>query len=232
MSSGRLTSVGVDRAGDGGAVAILDRERAGLLRSRRGLRRSVLALGAAGRAGARRRRDPKVGRTGVEVDEEVLAGGANGDRARPLEVVLLVGEGFGLTLDEVSGEGDEVLDEGARLEDVRANILLKVDQVRAVLARGMSALLKAGWRETGVLDRVHRLNDSLVVVEGAILVLEGAALPEGNADALLRRDRGRGSHEAEGDGEQRSLAEHDECREKRFEDREASKGCREQELSW
>ena len=86
--------------------------------------------------------------------------------------------------------------------------------------------------ETDVLDRVHRLDDSLVVVEGAILVLEGSALPEGDANTLLGRDRGRRGHEAEGNGEEGSLAEHGECREKRLENRGASKGCREQEMSW
>ena len=40
--------------------------------------------------------DPEVGGAGVEVDEELLGGGADGDRAGPLEVVLLVGERLGL----------------------------------------------------------------------------------------------------------------------------------------
>ena len=139
-SDGWLTSVGVDRAGDSGAVTVLDGERAGPPRGRRGRRGRVPALGAAGRAGARRRGDPEVGRAGVEVNEEPLSGGTDGDRAGPLKVVLLVSEGLGLTLGEVGGEGGELLDNGALLEDMRANVLLKVDQVRAVLAGGASAL--------------------------------------------------------------------------------------------
>ena len=90
--------------------------------------------------GTRGAREEEVGGAGVEVNEEPLCGVTDRDRAGPFKVVLLVSEGLGLTLGEVGGEGGELLDNGALLEDMRANVLLKVDQVRAVLAGGASAL--------------------------------------------------------------------------------------------
>ena len=128
--------VGVDGAGHGGAITVLDGEGAGLLGGRVGLARGVAVLRLADGAGAGRAGDPEVGGAGVEVDEELLGRGADGDRASPLEVVLLVGERLGLALGEVGGEDGEGLDGGASLEDVRADVLLEVDQVRTVLARG------------------------------------------------------------------------------------------------
>ena len=137
--------VGVDGAGDSGAVAVLDGEGAGLLLSRVGLAGGVPVLGLADGAGAGGAGDPEIGGAGVEVDEELLGGGADGDRAGPLGVALLVGEGLGLALGKVLGKDSERLDGSAGLEDVGADVLLEVDQVRTVLAgrwgrRGASAL--------------------------------------------------------------------------------------------
>ena len=131
-----LTGLGVDGARDRGFIGILDFEGAALLGTSGRGRGSVLALRLASGASARGGRDPEVGGAGVEVDEELLGRGADGDRASPLEVVLLVGERLGLALGEVGGEDGEGLDGGASLEDVRADVLLEVDQVRTVLARG------------------------------------------------------------------------------------------------
>ena len=79
--------------------------------------------------------DPEVGRAGVEVDEEALAGGADRDRARPLLVVFLVRERLALALREAVGEDRKRLDLRALVEGLRADVLLEVDQVLAVLAR-------------------------------------------------------------------------------------------------
>ena len=128
--------VGVDGAGHGGAITVLDGEGAGLLGGRVGLARGVAVLRLADGAGAGRAGDPEVGGAGVEVDEELLSGSADGDRARPLLIVVLVGEGLGLALGEVVGKHSEGLDLSALLEDVRAHVLLEVDQVRTVLAAG------------------------------------------------------------------------------------------------
>ena len=234
--------VGVDGARDGRAIAVLDGERAALLGGRRGGACAVPALRLASRAGAGGAGDPEVGRAGVEVDEELLSGGADGDRAGPLLVVVLVGKGLGLALGEVVGKHSEGLDLSALLEDVRAHVLLEVDQVRTVLAAG----LRQGGR-TGasallvyvignikyILEGLHRLDDGLVVVESAISVGERRALLEGNADARLGGDRARRRHEGEGDSEQRGLAEHDERCEKSRREPESSANCSEQEkMSW
>jgi hypothetical protein len=64
--------------------------------------------------------DVREGRT-VKVDQELLGGGANGDRASPLLVRVLVGQRLGLALDsallhaglDVDGERLELLDLGA-----------------------------------------------------------------------------------------------------------------------
>ena len=130
-----LTSVSVDGAGDGRAVAVLDLERAALLGARRRVGSVVLALRAARRALAGGRGHPEVGGAGVEVDEEALAGRADRDRARPLLVIFLVRERLALALGkEVLRDGRELLDERALLEDVLANVGLQVQQVRTVLA--------------------------------------------------------------------------------------------------
>ena len=86
------------------------------------------------RARAARGGDPEVGRTGVEVDEELLRRGADGDLARPLGVRVLVGEGLALALGEMLREHRERLDLSALVEHVRTDVLLEVDQVLTVLA--------------------------------------------------------------------------------------------------
>ena len=201
-----LTGLGVDGARDGRAIAVLDGERAALLGGRRGGACAVPALRLASRAGAGGAGDPEVGRAGVEVDEELLSGGADGDRAGPLLIVVLVSEGLGLALGEVVGEDGEGLDDGALLEDVGADVLLEVDQVRAVLA-GMRGNKKAsalhlydGVTGRCVLEGLDRLDEGTVGVEGTILVGEGRTLLDGDGDADLGGDDGvRGREEREGD---------------------------------
>ncbi len=138
--------LGKDGARHGGAIAVLDGEVPGHVVVRPRLAGVVPVLGLADGARALDAGDPEVGGAGVEVDGERLGGGADGDRAGPLGIVRLVGQRLSLTLCEVLGELRERLDDGTLLEDVRADVLLKVDQVRAVLAgrrgmRGASALL-------------------------------------------------------------------------------------------
>ena len=84
-----------------------------------------------------------------------------------------------------------------------------------------------------VLEGLDRLDDGLLVVEGAVLVGEGGALLDGDGDAGLCGDGARGRHEGEGNGEEGGLAEHDElCGEEGW-GAKSSAGCREQEeKSW
>ena len=126
------------------ARAILDREcgAVGLVRRRR----TGVILGV---EEARDRRaldagNPEVRGAGVEVDGELLGGGTDGDRADPVTIVRLVGQRLTLTLGKVRGELRDGLDDGTLLEDMRADVLLKVEQVRAVLAvrRGRGELVR------------------------------------------------------------------------------------------
>lgn len=91
----------------------------------------MLRLAHRRRAG--RVRHPQVGRPGVEVDQEALGGRADGDRAGPLEVVLLIRQRL--------GAGGALLDGGARLEladlpalGERTGVALQVAQVALVFA--------------------------------------------------------------------------------------------------
>ena len=113
------------------------------------------------------------------------------------------------------GEDGEGLNDGALLEDVGADVLLEVDQVRAVLA-GMRGNKKAsalhlydGGTGRCVLESLDRLDEGTVGVEGTILVGEGRTLLDGDGDADLGSDDGvRGREEREGDGDEGGLAEH------------------------
>lgn len=149
-----LTSVGEDRAGDGRAIAVLDGEVAVLLGGRGRGGSLVLVLRRAGVVGAVARRHPEVGGAGVEVDDELLCGGADGDRARPLRLLLVV-ERLALALrEEAFGDASERLDFSAKVESVRADVLLEVDQVLAVLARE---------EETAVSDELRvRMQESRI----------------------------------------------------------------------
>ena len=98
------TGVGVNGARDRRAIAVLDAKRPALLLASRRRRRIVGILGATRRARARRGWDPEVGRAGIEVDEEALAGRADRDRACPLLVIVLVREGLALTLRQAIGQ--------------------------------------------------------------------------------------------------------------------------------
>ena len=84
---------------------------------------------------ARRGGDPEVGRAGVEVNDERLRRVADGDLARPKQIVLLVGQVDASALRR-GGDGDrgERLDLRALGERLAADVLLEVDEVLAVLA--------------------------------------------------------------------------------------------------
>ena len=85
-------------------------------------------MALAARAAARR--NPEVGRTGVEVNVEALCGRADGDRTRPLQVIALISELDASTLLEARS-----VDVGVELlELLGAEIGLEIDQVLAVLA--------------------------------------------------------------------------------------------------
>lgn len=129
-----LTGIRVHGSRHGGTIAILDGEGAALLRGgrRRGGVEPLLACASAARAGGAG--DPQVGRARVEVNEEGLGRGADADRASPLEVVLLVGEGLraGGALQERGGNLLQVFDHKAFWET--SVVLDNVTEVPLVLA--------------------------------------------------------------------------------------------------
>ena len=63
-------------------------------------------------------------------------------------------------------------------------------------------------RREVVLLNADELTGDLLGVEGAVLVLQRAALLDGDADAVRLRDGGGRSDECEGDGNEGGLAEH------------------------
>ena len=116
-----LTAVCVHGARRRRPVYVTNAERT-LLRLAGGRLGGVVCLVAlAARAAARR--NPEVGRTSVEVNAEALCGRADGNRARPLQVVALVSELDASTLLEARG-----VDVGVELlELLGAEIGLEVD---------------------------------------------------------------------------------------------------------
>ena len=128
------TCVGVDRTRHGGAITVLDLECTALLGCGRRRGRGEAMLRLAGRAGARRAGHPKVGRAGVEVDEEGLRGSTNADGAGPLEIVFLIGEGDAASraFPERSGNHLELLD--LEIIGQSAGVLLQVTKSPLVLA--------------------------------------------------------------------------------------------------
>ena len=92
-----------------------------------------MLLLAAAASLARRARHPQVRRARVKVDQERLAGSADGDRARPLLVAVLVGErlGAGGALRD-GGRGLELADLPALGE--LAGVRLQVAEAALVLA--------------------------------------------------------------------------------------------------
>ena len=135
-----LTIVGEDGSGDGGAIAVLNAERTRL--GLAGLRRSrgISVLARAARA-LRRVGDPEIRRASVEVDNELLLVGADGNGSGPLSVAVLVGQSLVLTLGEVRGEDSERPDSGTLVESLFAAVRLEVDQVLTVLARGVDDMV-------------------------------------------------------------------------------------------
>lgn len=138
------TRVGVDGATGLGPITILYLEGAALLVARRRCRRVVGALRLA--AIAVLGGDPEIGRTGVEVDGKVLTGCTDGYYASPLFVLLVV-EGFSLTVVEPAREDRELRDVGTRVETIKADIRLEVNQVLAVLAVRRDADMNMGPRK-------------------------------------------------------------------------------------
>lgn len=78
-----------------------------------------------------------------------------------------------------------------------------------------------------VLEGVHGLDDGAVMVKDTVFILEGSALDKWNADASSLRDRAGGRDEGEGDGDQSSLAKHDQVREGLGDTRNGSSSPRE-----
>ena len=204
----QLTSLGVDGARDGGAITVLDGERAALLRAGRRLGRGVLALALAGRARAGRAGDPQVRRASVEVDEERLGGRADGDRASPLLIVVLVGQGLGAggALGDRGGDLTELLDRPALGK--AASVGNEVAQVLLVLAAKRGQQLPLTATGVNLLVNTDVLENGLLVVEGAVGPLEGAALTHGDADARGLDDGGRGSEEGKSHRDEGRFAEH------------------------
>ena len=127
------TTIGVDRARDGRAIAVLDLERAALLRGSGRVRGIVRALLAARRARARGRGHPEVRRTRVEVDQEVGWGRPNADYTSPLRVVPDVHERLALAAIKVARCLLEGRDGGNVLGET-ASVLLEIDECLTVLA--------------------------------------------------------------------------------------------------
>lgn len=90
-----LTRIAIGRARCSRAISVADREGALLLLALGRLGRVVFAMTATGPA--RRGGNPKVCRTGVEIDGEVLWRAPDGDRGSPHEVLLVV-ERYAVTL--------------------------------------------------------------------------------------------------------------------------------------
>ena len=78
--------------------------------------------------------DPEVGGTGIEVNDESLVVGTDRDRTSPFDVIVLVGEGFPLTLLDARRDNSKGLDLGTLVEGLTTLVTFKVDQVLAVLA--------------------------------------------------------------------------------------------------
>ena len=116
-----LTTVCIHGARRRRPVHVADAERAFLRLASGRLGRVVCLVALATRAAARR--NPEVGRTGVEVNIEALRWRADGDRARPLEIVALVSELDASTLLEARGIDVRV----ELLELLGAEIGLEVD---------------------------------------------------------------------------------------------------------
>lgn len=127
-----LTSVSVDRPGCSRAVPVSDRESTTLLLARRGRRGIVSVLRLA--SIAPRSWDPEIGRPGVEVDDKLLRGRANGHRAGPLHIVVLVREREPVALAERRLKRGSWRDVRACTQGVQTLVVLEVDQVLAVLA--------------------------------------------------------------------------------------------------
>ena len=166
-----LTRVGVGRAGRGGAISVADGERPALLAALGGPAGVVLRMAPA--AGARRRRDPQIRRASIEVYREGLRWAPDADLACPLEVVLLVRQAHAATLLKRRGDRREGFDLSARMERLAADVLLKVDEVLAVLAvarRARSALIAVSVKRDHPhsLLQLDDLADGPGVVEGSI----------------------------------------------------------------
>ena len=128
-----LTSVSELRARAGRAIAVGDAEGTALALAGGGGLGVVGVLAPAGRALVRVG-DPQVRGASVEVNDERLLVGADGDGTGPL-LLLLVGQGLGLTLlEEVLGNVATLEDLGALVEGSKTAVLLEVDQVLTVLA--------------------------------------------------------------------------------------------------
>lgn len=84
--------------------------------------------------------DPEIGRAGVEVDDEWLLVGSDGDGASPFNV-LLVGERLALALGEMLGQLSDILDVRSRVESSPATVSLEVKEVLAVLTGEAPQLL-------------------------------------------------------------------------------------------
>ena len=72
---------------------------------------------------------PKVRRTSVKVDGELLIVGSDGDRTGPLRVVVLISERLALTVCEVNGESWRWRDVSATFERRFASVGLQVYQI-------------------------------------------------------------------------------------------------------
>lgn len=152
---------------------------------------------------------PKVGGARVEVNDELLVVGTDGDGTRPLGVVLLVRKGLALTLGEMLWEDDSGLDLCTRVESFPAAVSFEVDQVLAVLAvtdrYKLVYLPQSGMYS---LNRLVRLNQGLVMVKGTVGLSQGAALGESNTNTLLSGYGSCGCEECKSDGKQAGFAEH------------------------
>ena len=129
----KLTGVGEDRARARGSISVGDAEAAALALAGRRRPGVVGVLAPAGRAlvGVG---NPQVGGTSIEVDDEGLLVGADGDGTGPLSL-LLVGQGLGLALlEQVLRNLAALHDRGTLGEGSTAAVLLEVDQVLAMFA--------------------------------------------------------------------------------------------------
>ena len=156
---------------------------------------------------------PKVRRTSVEVDGELLVVRSDGDRTGPLRVVVLISERLALTVCEVNGESWRRGDVSATFESSFASVGLQVDQVLTMLAgQPQRVFIRASNNEVEgrqyPLERPVDVQCSPFVIESAVGPGKTGTLGQVHSDAIVSDDGGCRGRKGKGSSDQASFADH------------------------